>query len=154
MYSISGAEKQYIQQLLGNATHPMISPEVLAFMQTSEFDEEGFFKHLGVVKLYMNANKDDRFDADYVKFGHNYWRNIQKEIFAVVCENDKQYANERGEIKQGSRDMLVILIPPLIQALGLPAEAAGIAIVIALMIVKVGINSFCNTLQEQITNGS
>ncbi|MBI5934734.1 MAG: hypothetical protein HY867_13595 [Chloroflexi bacterium] len=148
MYVPSKEEKAFVESLLMNAKNEAMPGEVRAILRSKATTEKNLLFQLGIVRLYADAKPGERFSADYEKIGRRYWGQVKRNLFEVLCGKSRKYMKERNQLKQKGRGIIIMLVPIIMSQLGLPSSAAGVAVVLALIIAKIGINAFCDTCHE------
>jgi hypothetical protein len=77
--------------------------------------------------------------------GRSMWNYCPQQLKDAVCGNSDTYKEERAKLKSSTENVLIILIPLVLSALNISPQASGVAIVLSLIILKIGLNTFCET---------
>ena len=145
-YELSSEDREFVERQAKTASNPAYAAELLGALKSFEtlsFDSLVF--QLGTVDTYRTARIGVRYSRDYRGLGQRLWQNFRGQIYDLLCGDSVEYAKERAKLKGELHGGLVVLVPILISALGLPAAAAGVATVLALIILKIGLRTLCVT---------
>lgn len=143
---MSAATAHAIDKVVGNVADYMAEHKVSNFADVPvAYFFEGIAKEIAV--NYPEARVGSHFALDSIGgapvFGLSYWKRIRKRLREAVCGDDRLYSEDLKDIRSEARTLLVILVPAVLAALSLPASAAGLAAVLSLFILKIGMRAFC-----------
>lgn len=144
--TLSNAERRFVDELLAAATnlgHVKETEDALASFPSAAIGDLLF--QLGCVDLQKSAPPSVEFDADYYEIGKRIWNKSRVELHNAICGNDERYADERKRLKNHTESALIVLVPIILEALRIPVAASGVAVVLALLILKIGLAAFCAT---------
>lgn len=117
-----------------------ITEKVLESINKSE---EDLFYSLGVGYIYKDAPKGVSFSANYRACGISYWYEIQKVVYKLCCDDStKRPKSWLNELLSGdARNLALGMVTMVKTELGVPLS---IAIPAAALMLKPGINKFCD----------
>jgi hypothetical protein len=98
--------------------------------------------------LGITITKPDRIGdllPGYTAKGMTFFESVRNQIGEAVCGKNSIYRKERQNIESKRVAFITTLAPVVLSTLRLPAEISGAAIVIALLISKIGIRAFCES---------
>jgi len=111
------------------------------WLETSSY--QGFIFQLGVVECYKDAPERVRYYAPFEENGYKLWENYRKQLQDILCGISETYKKEQENLRKRTENSLIILAPIVMSTLNLPPKAAGIAVVLSLMILKLGLDTLC-----------
>ena len=82
---------------------------------------------------------------DYTAKGVTFYESVQNQVGEAVCGNNGIYRKERQKIESNMEAFISTLVPVVLSTLRLPAAISGAAIVIVLLISKIGVRAFCES---------
>jgi hypothetical protein len=91
------------------------------------------------------ANRE--FLPDYHAKGVTFYESILDQVHEAICGKNGIYRKERQKIEPTSEAFITTLVPVVLSTLQLPAAISGAAIVIVLLISKVGVPAFCESTE-------
>jgi hypothetical protein len=145
MYKLTATERKYIGRLLKQAPNKATQIEVMGSIDEDDFDNLVF--QLGAVESYKDKEEGRRWDAPYGTIGRRYWRRVKNHLHDLICGSSKAYEQERRKLRTQGEGLVMILVPMIVSALNLPPAAVGVAILLALIVAKVGVRAFCEEFQ-------
>jgi hypothetical protein len=98
--------------------------------------------------LGLTITKSDRIDSlppDYTAKGVTFYESIQTQVSDAVCGKNGIYRKERRKIESNLEAFVSTLVPVVLSRLRLPAAISGAAVVIVLLISKIGVRAFCES---------
>lgn len=148
VYALCQMDRDYVTSLIANVRNPTYAEEIRHALDMYEDGRslEDLLFQLGVVKVYQTAVPGQRFSAKYTQIGHKLWEQFRLQLRDVLCGDSQAYAEERAKLQAHVSGALIVLVPMVTKALGLPPEAAGVATVVSLIILKIGLRTFCATI--------
>jgi hypothetical protein len=96
--------------------------------------------------LGKTITKPDRIEGllpDYTAKGMTFYESLRNRVGEAVCGENGICRKERQKIESSLEAFITILVPVVSSTLRLPAEIGGAAIVIVLLISKIGVRAFC-----------
>ena len=100
--------------------------------------------------LGITITKPDRIEdllPDYTVKGVAFCKSVRNKVGEAVCVKNGIYRKERQKIEPTSEAFITTLAPVVLSTLQLPAAISGAAIVIVLLISKVGVPAFCESTE-------
>jgi hypothetical protein len=85
------------------------------------------------------------FLPDYHAKGVTFYESVRNQVGEVICGKNGIYQNERQKIESNTEAFITTLVPVVLSTLRLPAAIGGAAIVIVLLISKIGVRAFCES---------
>ena len=98
--------------------------------------------------LGITITKPDRIEdllPDYTVKGVTFYESIRNQFGEAICGKNGMYRKERQKLESNSEAFITTLVPVVLSTLRLPTEISGAAIVIVLLIFKIGIHAFCES---------
>jgi len=98
--------------------------------------------------LGITITKPDRIEdllPDYTLKGVTFYESVRNQVGEAVCGKNGIYRKERQKIESNTEAFITSLVPVVLSTLRLPAEISGAAIVIVLLISKIGVRAFCES---------
>ena len=98
--------------------------------------------------LGTTITKPDRIEGllpDYTAKGVTFYESVQNQVGEAVCGKNGIYRKERQKIESNMEAFISTLVPVVLSTLRLPAAISGAAIVIVLLISKIGVRAFCES---------
>jgi hypothetical protein len=87
------------------------------------------------------------FRPDYHAKGVTFYESVLDQVHEAICGKNGIYRKERQKIEPTSEAFITTLVPVVLSTLQLPAAISGAAIVIVLLISRVGIPAFCESTE-------
>lgn len=113
-----------------------------AIQELSESDEALYWE-LGVALSGEYVSKDILFELDYLEAGKELWEGFLYEAYGILC--DRKEKVQREWLKELTSGDLKDTLQAIIIALSVRYEVSlSIAIPIAVLVVKKGLNKFCS----------
>jgi hypothetical protein len=144
----SSEEISFLEKTIAAAKNSQYRLETLEAIE--QFEKEDVFflaRKLGAVYVVKDGDEyllhDYRLTADNI--GEALWNNWRQQIKDAICGDSDAYKEERAKLQSSTENALIILIPLVLSALNIPPQASGVAIVLSLMILKIGLKTFCTT---------
>ena len=85
------------------------------------------------------------FLPDYHAKGVTFYESVLDQVHEAICGKNGIYRKERQKIESTPEAFITTLVPVVLSTLQLPAAIGGAAIVIVLLISKIGIHAFCES---------
>lgn len=98
--------------------------------------------------LGITITKPDRIEdliPDNTVKGVAFYESVRNKVGEAVCGKNGIYRKERQKIESNTEAFIATLVPVVLSTLRLPAAISGAAIVIVLLISKIGIQAFCES---------
>ena len=98
--------------------------------------------------LGTTITKPDRIEGllpDYTAKGVTFYESVQNQVSEAVCGKNGIYRKERQKIESNMEAFITTLVLVVLSTLRLPAAISGAAIVIVLLISKIGVRAFCES---------
>jgi len=98
--------------------------------------------------LGTTITKADRIEGllpDYPAKGVTFYESVRNQVREAVCGKNGIYRKERQKIESNTEAFISTLVPVVLSTLRLPAAISGAAIVIVLLISKIGVRAFCES---------
>jgi hypothetical protein len=98
--------------------------------------------------LGTTITKPDRIEGllpDYTAKGATFYESVQNQVGEAVCGKNGIYRKERQKIESNMEAFISTLVPIVLSTLRLPAAISGAAIVIVLLISRIGVRAFCES---------
>jgi len=98
--------------------------------------------------LGTTITKSDRTEGlqpDCTAKGVTFYESVQNQVSEAVCGKKGIYRKERQKIESNMEAFVSTLVPVVLSRLRLPAEISGAAIVIVLLLSKIGVRAFCES---------
>jgi hypothetical protein len=92
--------------------------------------------------------KPDRIEVllpDYTAKGVTFYESVRNQVGEAVCGKNGIYRKERLKIESSTEAFITTLVPVVLSRLRLPEAISGAAIVIVLLISKIGVRAFCES---------
>ena len=99
--------------------------------------------------LGRTITKPDRIEGllpDYHAKGVTFYESIRNQVGEAICGKNGIYQKERQKIESNTEAFITTLVPVVLSTLQLPAAISGAAIVIVLLISKIGVRAFCESI--------
>jgi hypothetical protein len=84
---------------------------------------------------------------DYHAKGITFYESVRNQVREAICGNNGIYRKERQKIESTPEAFITTLVPVVLSTLQLPAAIGGAAIVIVLLISKIGVPAFCESTE-------
>jgi hypothetical protein len=91
-------------------------------------------------------DREEGLPPDYAAKGVNFYESVQNQVGEAVCGEKGIYRKERRRIESNLEGFVTALVPVVLSTLRLPAAISGAAIVIVLLISKIGVRAFCESI--------
>ena len=98
--------------------------------------------------LGTTITKPDRIEGllpDYHAKGVTFYESVRNQVGEAICGESGIYRKERQKIESNPELFITTLVPVVLSTLQLPTEISGAAIVIVLLISKIGVHAFCES---------
>ena len=98
--------------------------------------------------LGRTITKPDRIEGllpDYHAKGVTFYESVRNRVGEAICGKNGIYQKERQKIESNTEAFITTLVPVVLSTLQLPAAISGAAIVIVLLISKIGVRAFCES---------
>jgi len=98
--------------------------------------------------LGITITKSDRIEGlppDYTAKGVTFYESVQNQVSEAVCGKNGIYRKERQKIESNLEAFVSTLVLVVLSRLRLPAAISGAAIVIVLLLSKIGVRAFCES---------
>jgi hypothetical protein len=98
--------------------------------------------------LGTTITKPDRIDGllpDYHAKGVTFYESVRNQVGEAICGKNGIYRKERQKIESNPEAFITTLVPVVLSTLQLPTTISGAAIVIVLLISKIGVRAFCES---------
>jgi hypothetical protein len=98
--------------------------------------------------LGTTITKPDRIDGllpDYHAKGVTFYESVRNQVGEAICGKNGIYRKERQKIESKTEAFITTLVPVVLSTLQLPTAISGAAIVIVLLISKIGVRAFCES---------
>jgi hypothetical protein len=98
--------------------------------------------------LGITITKPDRIEVllpDYTAKGVTFYESVRNQVGEAVCGKNGIYRKERQMIESNTEAFITTLVPVVLSRLRLPEAISGAAIVIVLLISKIGVRAFCES---------
>jgi hypothetical protein len=98
--------------------------------------------------LGTTITKPDRIEGllpDYHAKGVTFYESVRNQVGEAICGKNGIYRKERQKIEPTSEAFITTLVPVVLSTLRLPEAISGAAIVIVLVISKIGVHTFCES---------
>jgi len=98
--------------------------------------------------LGITITKPDRIEdllPDYTVKGVTFYESVRNQVGEAVCGKNGIYRKERQKIESNTEAFITTLVPVVLSRLRLPEAISGAAIVIVLLISKIGVRTFCES---------
>jgi hypothetical protein len=103
------------------------------------------------------AKKDENymgFLTDFLTLLRNYWAEVKKEIYLLVCTKDRKYSDIRNHFKKKSTTSTTAIVGMLSATVATQIGAAAglVTPLVALLLyglLRVGVNSWCNLQKKE-----
>jgi len=96
--------------------------------------------------------------ARFIKPPRNYWFEIRKELYLLLCTKDNKYKTLRSQLKKNSSTTSATILS-MISVTVTAQLGAAIGITTPLValflysVLKIGVNGYCNILRKEIDVG-
>ena len=87
------------------------------------------------------------FLPDYHAKGVTFYESVLNQVREAICGKNGIYRKERQKIESTTEAFITTLVPVVSSTLQLPAAISGAAIVIVLLISKIGVPAFCESAE-------
>jgi hypothetical protein len=144
---LSDEELAFINNTLASAPyHPHRSATLYAIEVLESQGFDSLLGGLGMVNKLRSERSAEVQDAVSVKFGGEMlWNRFREQIRDAICGDSDTYKEERAKLQSNTESALIVLVPIILAVVHIPPEAIGVAIVLSLMILKIGLKTFCAT---------
>jgi hypothetical protein len=145
---LSRQELSFIKETIKSASNSIHLFETLGAIEEFEDEDEdvlSLIHNLGIVEVYKDARESVRYSARYENIGRRLWNNYREQLRDAICGDSDAYKEERAKLQSSTESAIIILIPLVLSALNIPPQASGVAIVLSLIILKIGLKTFCAT---------
>lgn len=100
------------------------------------------------------ANKDQKY-LGFLTLPRDYWAEVKKEIYLLICTKDRKYSAIRTRFKKKSNASTTAIVGMLSATVAtqLGAAAGIVTPLVALLLyglLTVGVNSWCNLQQKEL----
>jgi hypothetical protein len=98
--------------------------------------------------LGITITKPDRIEdllPDYTLKGVTFYESVRNQVGEAVCGKNGIYRKELQKIESNTEAFIATLLPVVLSTLRLPEAISGAAIVIVLLISKIGVHTFCES---------
>jgi hypothetical protein len=98
--------------------------------------------------LGTTITKPDRIEGllpDYHAKGVTFYESVRNQVGEAICGKNGIYQKERQKIESNTEAFITTLVPVVLSTLRLPAATSGAAILIVLLISKIGVLAFCES---------
>ena len=98
--------------------------------------------------LGTTITKPDRIDGllpDYHAKGVTFYESVRNQVGEAICGKNGIYRKERQKIESNTEAFITTLVPVVLSTLQLPTAISGAAIIIVLLISKIGVPAFCES---------
>ena len=98
--------------------------------------------------LGTTITKPDRIEGllpDYHAKGVTFYESVRNQVREAICGENGIYRKGRQKIESNPEAFITTLVPVVLSTLQLPAAISGAAIVIVLLISKIGVHAFCES---------
>jgi hypothetical protein len=98
--------------------------------------------------LGTTITKPDRIEGllpDYHAKGVTFYESVRNQVGEAICGKNGIYRKERLKIESNTEAFITTLVPVVLSTLQLPTGTSGAAIVIVLLISKIGVRAFCES---------
>jgi hypothetical protein len=98
--------------------------------------------------LGITITKPDRIEdllPDYTLKGVTFYESVRNQVGEAVCGKNGIYRKELQKIESNTEAFIATLLPVVLSTLRLPEAISGAAIVIVLVISKIGVHTFCES---------
>src|ERR1700758_1020860 len=94
---------------------------------------------------------EGRFNVEFLPHYHakgvTFYESVLNQVREAICGKNGIYRKERQKIEPTPEAFITTLVPIVLSTLQLPAAISGAAIVIVLLISKIGIHAFCESTE-------
>ena len=146
-YEFSPDERILIRHLMQDSVNSIHRSET--YHTINDFDNITLLElvdQLGAVDNWKEEGAGGVFsNFAYRGEGKKLWENSRKQILDAICGTSDNYKEERSKLREQTNNALIILIPLIMSALNIPPQFAGVAIVLSLMVLKIGLKTLCAT---------
>src|SRR5258708_34408226 len=107
--------------------------------------------------LGTTITKQERIEGllpDYHAKGVTFYESVRNQVGEAICGKNGIYRKERQKIESNPEAFITTLVPVVLSTLQLPTAISGAAIVIVLLISKIGGRAFCESPATALLNGS
>jgi hypothetical protein len=98
--------------------------------------------------LGTTITKPDRIEGllpDYHAKGVTFYESVRNQVGEAICGKNGIYRKERQKIESNTEAFITTVVPVVLSTLQLPTGTSGAAIVIVLLISKIGVRAFCES---------
>jgi hypothetical protein len=98
--------------------------------------------------LGTTITKPDRIEGllpDYHAKGVTFYESVRNQVGEAICGKNGIYRKERLKIESNTEAFITTVVPVVLSTLQLPTGTSGAAIVIVLLISKIGVRAFCES---------
>ena len=98
--------------------------------------------------LGTTITKPDRIEGllpDYHAKGVTFYESVRNQVGEAICGKNGIYRKERQKMESNTQAFITTLVPVVLSTLQLPTAISGAAIVIVLLISKIGLRAFCES---------
>jgi len=99
--------------------------------------------------LGTTITKPDRIEGllpDYHAKGVTFYGSVRNQVGEAICGKNGIYRKECQKMELNTEAFITTLVPVVLSTLQLPTAISGAAIVIVLLISKIGIRAFCESI--------
>lgn len=132
---------QFLQRQIARGRH--YPKEVGCVREADDRTQMDMFFLLGTT-----ITKPDRIQVlppDYTAKGVTFYESVRNQVGEAVCGKNGIYRKEHQKIESNTEAFITTLVPVVLSTLRLPAAISGAAIVLVLLISKIGIRAFCES---------
>jgi hypothetical protein len=90
-------------------------------------------------------DREEGLPPDFTAKGVTFYESVQNQVSEAVCGKNGIRRKERQKIESNMAAFVSTLVPVVSSTLRLPAAISGAAIVIVLLISKIGVRAFCES---------
>lgn len=99
---------------------------------------------------------DDHRCIGFMTLPRDYWAEIKKEIYQLICTKDRKYASIRTHFRKNQNTSTTAIVGMVSATVGsqLGAAAGIVTPLVALLLyslLKVGVSSWCNLMKKEIS---
>ena len=98
-------------------------------------------------KTITKPDRNEGLLPDYTAKGVTFYESVRNQVGEAVCGKNGIYRKERQKIESDMEAFITALVPVVLSTLQLPAEISGAAIVVVLLISKIGVRALCDQQQ-------
>ena len=82
---------------------------------------------------------------EWEMIGKQIWYSYCHQLRDAICGDSDIYKEERAKLQTNTESAIIILIPLVLSLLKITPAMSGVAVVLPLMILKIGLKTFCAT---------